>query len=157
LDEVLVVGGISLIPLIFKLVVRLYHGKDGHILGFSDALTSVLRECELLFLAVGLIASVIWISAQDFDLSRFDERIWFISLSIIGIAICVFFIEFNPDLNVLPDDLVRNVSGITFLYSCIMYFLKTVFAKHELSYFPRALKKGENIFIAKLKYRKRDA
>jgi hypothetical protein len=152
--ELAVIAGLSMIPLIAKLLVRMYHGHEGEKLPMASALISILKEGELLFLAMGLVAPVVWMSAQDFNKARFDERIWFFVGCLLVSVAAVFFIGFNPDFDTLPARLVKDFSYVAFLFSCLMYLLMTVFSKFEASDYRRSLDQSEGDLLNQLNERK---
>lgn len=143
-----------MIPLIAKLLVRMYHGYEGAKLPLGAALTSILKEGELLFLAMGLVAPVVWMSAQDFSKARFDERIWFFVGCLLVSVAAVFFIGINPDFDTLPAPLVRDLSYVSFTLAAVMYLLMTVFTKFEATDYRKALDKSEDDLLSKLNERK---
>jgi hypothetical protein len=150
LGELAVIAGISMIPLFAKLIVRMYHGYEGDKLPLGDALTSILKEGELLFLAMGLVAAVIWMSAQDYSKARFDERIWFFVGCLLVSLAAVFFIGVNPDFKTLPAPLVRDLSYVSFITACVMYLLMTVFTKFEAIDYRKSLDKSEDDLLNRL-------
>jgi hypothetical protein len=152
--ELLVIAVLSIIPLAAKLVVRMYHGLAGKKLDFWHALTSILKEGELLLLALALVGSVVWMSSRDFTKSTFSGRVWFTIFSILTFAVSVFFIGFNPDFQTLPPDLVTKTSIIFFLLSNGMYLLMTVLQKFETTDYGKALGEGERQLTAQLEDRK---
>jgi FtsH-binding integral membrane protein len=133
----------------------MYHGHEGKRLPMGEALTSILKEGELLFLAMGLVAAVVWMSAQDFSRARFDERIWFF-IGCLGVSLAsVFFIGVNPDFKTLPAVVVRDLSYFAFSMSCLMYLLMTVFTKFEANDYRRALDQSEDDLLNRLNKRKK--
>lgn len=150
MNELAAIAGISVIPLVFKFIVRFFKGEHGQALGAGDAFVSVLREGELLFVTVGIIATVAWLSNQEFLKSKFSGRFWFTYLSMFGIAICVFFIGFNPDFNAIPDGVTSTASIFTFIVFAILYVLITVLTKAEESDYLDRLREGENTMGKKM-------
>lgn len=129
--EVLVIAAICLIPLICRAAYYYFKLRETpEAISFFEAIIRHVISGELLFFSIGNFAAVIWLSCQDFK-TRFDERVYFVLLSAIGLSVCTFVIGFNPTLQGIPVDVLRILSILTFIASLIANIFLLVFESYS--------------------------
>lgn len=129
--EVTIIAAISLIPLACKSAY--YYFKllnTPQSLTFFDSIVKYVISGDLLFFSISNFSAVLWLSSQDFK-ERFEERIYFILLSVLGLSTCTFFIGFNPLFEGIPVGVVQVASLVTFSVSLIANTVLLVFESYS--------------------------
>ena len=121
--ETLVVSVVSLIPLIC-VAVRQLLPPDSTIY-LSDAFVKALLSGQLLFYALGFIATVVWQSNKDLN-SFFPLRTLINLFSIMAIVVCSLVIGFDPNLSNINADFLATFSVSMFICSMILYTLMAI-------------------------------
>lgn len=124
--ETLVVAGVSLIPL-FGGAIREVLPRDSEIY-LSDAFEKSFLSGQLLFYALGLIATVVWSSNRDLK-SFFPFRTLINMYCIIAIVFCSIVIGYDPTLASINKIFIANFSVAIFVSSLIIYIAMAVFAQ----------------------------
>jgi hypothetical protein len=129
--EVGTIAAISLIPLACK--AGYYYIKSRTTptpLSFFDSIVKYIISGDLMFFSIANFAAILWLSAQDFK-DRFEERIYFIILSVAGLSVCTFFVGFNPTLEGIPLGILQVASLISFLASLLANTTLLVFEHYS--------------------------
>ena len=121
--EILVVAGVSLIPLLGAAVREILPPQSGIYL--SDAFEKAFLSGQLIFYAIGLIATIVWHSNKDFH-SFFPLRALFNLYSLAGIVICSIVIGYDPTLNSISRPFLANFSVFLFASAAVLYVVMTV-------------------------------
>lgn len=124
--EVLVVAGVSLIPLLGA-AVRLVLPPASKV-HLSEALTKSFLSGQLIFYAIGLIATIIWHSNKDFK-SFFPLRAFFNIYSLIGIVICSIVVGYDPTLEATNKSFLANFSVLLFVTATIAYMFMAIISE----------------------------
>ena len=124
--EIFVVASVSLIPLLGA-AVRAILPQNSQIY-LVDAFGKAFFGGQLLFYALGLIATIVWQSNKDFH-SFFPLRIWFNFFSIVAVVICSIVIGYDPTLASVDKTFLANFSVGLFAVSAILYTLMAVIAE----------------------------
>lgn len=125
--EVLIVGLLSIVPLLLKSAYFYIQSlKLAKPLSVGQALYAHVISGELLFFSIGIVASVLYISSKDFK-DGFQQRVWFILVSVFCYVICTFFIGLDPEFRQIPESIVRVASFMVFILALSMYLVLKVF------------------------------
>jgi hypothetical protein len=127
-NEVIVVGAISLAPLILASVGSHFSSvvRGGETINLLTDLAKSILSGQLLFYAMSFVASVVWHSSQD--LARpFPLRIWFYFISFCFAMICALTIGVDPSLQKLAIPEVYITSFIIYAVSALLYFVMLLF------------------------------
>jgi hypothetical protein len=124
--EIIVVASVSLIPLLGA-AVREVLPQNSQIY-LSDAFEKAFFGGQLLFYALGLIATIVWQSNKDFH-SFFPLRIWFNFFSLVAIVICSIVIGYDPTLGTVDKIFLARFSVGLFAVSAVLYALMAVIAQ----------------------------
>lgn len=121
LSETAVVAGVSLLPLLLA-AFRETLPTGGAI---GDALAKAFLSGQLLFYALGLIATVVWVSNKDFP-RFFPLRIVINLVCLVEVVICSLIIGFDPTLEVTDKAIVGSYSVTLFAVAVAFYILMVV-------------------------------
>jgi hypothetical protein len=121
--EITVVAGVSMIPLIGAAVREVLPLQSKIYL--SDAFEKAFLSGQLLFYALGLIATVVWNSNRDFK-SFFPLRSILNLYCVAAIASCSVVIGYDPTLASENREFIAKFSLLLFLTSIIFYVLMSV-------------------------------
>lgn len=124
--EILVVAGVSLIPLI-GVAVREVLPQQSKIY-LSDAFEKAFLSGQLIFYALGLIATIVWNSNKDFK-SFFPFRTVLNLYCLVSIALCSIVIGYDPTLTSTNSDFIARFSVIIFSLSIFIYIVMAVIAQ----------------------------
>lgn len=124
--ETLVVAGVSLIPLIGA-AIREVLPSDTKIY-LSDAFEKSFLSGQLLFYALGLIATVVWNSNKDFK-SFFPFRTVINLYCISAIVLCSIVIGYDPTLEQVNGAFIAKFSVGIFATSVLAYVVMAVIAQ----------------------------
>jgi hypothetical protein len=124
--EIIVVASVSLIPLLGAAIREILPQNSQIFL--SDAFEKAFYGGQLLFYALGLIATIVWQSNKDFQ-SFFPLRIWFNFFSLVAIVICSVVIGYDPTLVTIDKNFLATFSVGLFVISIILYALMAVIAQ----------------------------
>jgi hypothetical protein len=124
--EILVVAGVTLIPLLGA-AVREVLPPDTKIY-LSDAFARAFLSGQLLFYALGLIATVVWQSNKDLK-SFFPLRSLFNLYSLACVVICSIVIGFDPDLSGINRVFLAPFSLAIFATAVVAYVLMAVISQ----------------------------
>ena len=145
---------ISLIPLLCKATYYYFEfSNTPDQITYFEALVRYIVSGDLLFFSITNFAAVLWIVSQDFQ-ERFDERIYFIILSVIGLSICTFFVGINPTFAGIPRGIVQTLSILTFLTSLVANTFLLVFETYSGVDYSSSVSKGEDDTSARLAKRR---
>ena len=128
--EILVVAVVSLIPLLGA-AVREVLPPDSKIY-LSDAFGRAMLSGQLLFYALGLIATVVWNSNKDWR-SFFPLRTVFNLYSLVCIVLCSIVIGYNPELNAINRSFIAPFSVVVFTSAILAYLLISVIAQVQVN------------------------
>jgi hypothetical protein len=151
-NEVIVVGAISLAPLVLAAV-------GSHVSGVINGapggnlradLAKAILSGQLLFYAMSFIASVVWHSSQDL-VRPFPLRIWFFFISFCFAMVCALTIGVDPSLQKLAVPEVYVTSLFIYVISALLYFIILLFRSMEEVNFPKILNQEDTEFEDKLK------
>src|ERR1700720_1945579 len=150
-NEVIVVGAISLAPLILASfgshVSSVING--GKTIDLLPDLAKSILSGQLLFYAMSFVASVVWHSAQD--LARpFPLRIWFFFISFCFAMICALTIGVDPSLQKLSIPEVYITSLVIYVISAVLYFVMLLFRSMDDVNFAAVLNREDTKFEDKL-------
>jgi hypothetical protein len=151
-NEVIVVGAISLAPLILASVGNHFGSvvRGGETIALTTDLAKSILSGQLLFYAMSFIASVVWHSSQD--LARpFPLRIWFYFISFCFAMVCALTIGVDPSLQKLAIPEVYITSFIIYAVSAFLYFVMLLFRSMDDVNFSTVLNRGDAEFGDKLK------
>jgi hypothetical protein len=121
LSEAAVVAGISLLPLLLAAFRETL--PDGT--QVAPAFAKAFLSGQLLFYAVGLIATVVWQSNKDFP-RFFPLRIVINLVCLVELVICSFLIGFDPTLVATDKSVVAGYSITLFVVAVAFYILMVV-------------------------------
>ncbi|WP_426386948.1 hypothetical protein [Sphingobium sp. R-21] len=124
--EIIVVAGISLIPLTGAAIREVLPPESKIYL--SDAFEKAFLSGQLLFYAVGLIATIVWHCNKDFK-SFFPLRAIFNLYSLFGIVICSIVIGYDPTLSSTNKSFISSFSVAIFSVSIIIYVIMAVISE----------------------------
>ncbi|KEA04503.1 hypothetical protein QOV31_005185 (plasmid) [Agrobacterium fabrum] len=124
--EIFVVATVSLIPLLGAALRDVLPATSNIYLG--DAFQKAFLSGQLIFYAIGLIATIVWQSNKDFS-SFFPWRSFFNIFSLIGIVICSLVIGYDPTLTSISPPFLARCSLILFFLSLAAYTLMAVIAQ----------------------------
>ena len=132
-NEVLVIGGISITPLIIAAFGTFYlqdiiSSDETRLL--PDILWIAVLGGQLYFYSMSFIAAVVWHSGQDLK-KPFPLRIVFWCVSTILLMVCTFFFTISPALSTTSVTGLSMSSIIVYLLSALMYFLILIFREIE--------------------------
>ncbi|MGE0563105.1 MAG: hypothetical protein AB7O50_01200 [Pseudolabrys sp.] len=151
-NEVLVVGAISLAPLILaafgSYISAVINGKND--LDLLTVLAKAILSGQLLFYAMSFVASIVWHSSQDL-VRPFPLRIWFFFFAFCFAMICALVIGVDPSLQKLSVPEVYFVSLIIYLVSAVLYFVILLFRGMDEINFATELSREDLEFEEKLK------
>lgn len=125
--EVVVIATISIFPLLARFA--WYYFKDlpqEEPQGFIKVFCDQILNGQLLLFSISNFAAIFWLSQQEVR-DRFDARVWFSLLSLVGWGICGFLIGFDPDFRGVPQVGLQIMSGILFIVSIIVNIMILVF------------------------------
>jgi hypothetical protein len=151
-NEVIVVGAISLAPLILASVGNHFGSvvKGGEVINLVTELAKSILSGQLLFYAMSFVASVVWHSSQD--LARpFPLRIWFYFISFCFAMVCALVIGVDPSLQKLAIPEVYITSLIIYAVSALLYFVMLLFRSMDDVNFAAVLKREDADFEDRLK------
>jgi hypothetical protein len=151
-NEVIVVGAISLAPLVLAAVgshVSAVINGGNKVDLVTDLARSILSG-QLLFYAMSFVASVVWHSAQDL-VRPFPLRIWFFFISFCFAMICALTIGVDPTLQKLSVPEVYITSVFVYVISALLYFVILLFRSMEDVNFAKILNQEDTEFEDKLK------
>lgn len=154
--EVLVVGGLSIMPLglaaygtfLLQPMVPDQPGKT-----YIDFLEISILSGQLYFYAMTFIAAVVWHSGQDLK-KPFPPRILFWSIAFVLGMICAFFFGIAPALPSTGDSGLSKMSILVYLLSAVMYFLILVFEQIEPPNLERTKRESEESLTERVKKRR---
>jgi hypothetical protein len=131
-NEVIVIGAISLAPLLLAAVgshvsALINTGKSVDLV--TDLAKSILSG-QLLFYAMSFVASIVWHSSQDL-VRPFPLRIWFFFISFCFAMICALTIGVDPSLQKLSVPEVYITSLVIYIISAFLYFVILLFRSME--------------------------
>ncbi len=150
--EVLVIGAISLAPLVLAAIgshVSAVINGD-HSIPLSTSLAKAILSGQLLFYAMSFVGSIVWHSSRDL-VRPFPLRIWFIFFSFCFGMICALTIGVDPTLEKLSVPFVYYTSVVVYGLSTFLYFVILVFRSMEEVNFQRALNEDETEFEDRLR------
>jgi len=150
--EVLVVGAISLAPLVLSAIgshVSAVINGDPNV-PLESSLAKAILSGQLLFYAMSFVGSIVWHSSRDL-VRPFPLRIWFIFFSFCFGMICALTIGVDPSLQKLSVPFVYYTSVIVYGLSAFMYFVILVFRSMEEVNFQKALNEEEKTLEDRLK------
>lgn len=124
--ETFVVTVVSLIPLLGASI-REMLPKNSTIY-LSDAFEKSFLSGQLLFYALGLIATIIWNSNRDFK-SFFPYRTFINLYSLAAIVLCSIIIGYDPTLQQTNKPFLQQFSVWVFLSSLIVYLVMAIVAQ----------------------------
>jgi hypothetical protein len=128
--EILVVSVISLIPLIGA-AIREVLPQDSKIY-LSDAFEKAFLSGQLLFYALGLIATIIWQSSRDLK-QFFAIRAVLFLFGISSVAFCSVIIGYDPTLTSENKALLGPFSAGLFAVSIVLYVVMSVFSQVQVN------------------------
>ena len=154
--EVLVVGGLSILPLVMAaygrfLLQPIVPDESG--LPFLDFLIIHIFSGQLYFYAMTFIAAVVWHSGQDMK-QPFPIRIMFWSFALVLTMFCAFFFGIEPALPNAGDSGLSALSVVAYVASIIMYFLIWAFKEIEPPNLDRLKSESEESLTEKVKRRR---
>lgn len=129
-SETAVVTVVSLLPL-GGAAIREVMPKDSKIY-LSDAFEKAFLSGQLVFYALGLIATIVWQSNKDRD-SFFPWRTFMNGMAITGIAFGCIVIGYDPTLTSINRDFIATSSVAMFLLSLALYILMAAFANVQVN------------------------
>lgn len=121
--EVLVIIVVSLIPLLGAAIREMLPVSSTIYL--SDAFAKALLGGQLLYYALGLIATVVWQCNKDFE-PFYPLRIFFNLYCIIGVVFCAIVIGYDPTLSKINTRFIAQSSVYLFLSAVIAYVVMAV-------------------------------
>jgi hypothetical protein len=124
--EIFVVASVSLIPLLGAAIREVL--PENSQIYMSDAFAKAFFGGQLLFYALGLIATIVWQSNKDLH-SFFPLRIWFNFFSIVAVVICSIVIGFDPTLASVDKLFLARFSMGLFFVSAFLYTLMAVISQ----------------------------
>lgn len=124
--EIFVVATVSLIPLIGAALRDVLPATSNIHLG--DAFQKAFLSGQLLFYAIGLIATIVWNSNKDFS-SFFPWRTIFNIYSLVGIVVCSLVIGYDPTLVSISPPFLAKSSLVLFVSALIAYTVMAVIAQ----------------------------
>lgn len=124
--EIAVVAGVSLIPLLGASL-REVLPPDSTVY-LSDAFERSFLSGQLLFYALGLIATVVWQANRDYK-SFFPLRTIFNLYCMTCVVICSIIIGFDPELHAINKGFVGPTSVLIFSISLFAYLLMAVISQ----------------------------
>ena len=150
--EVLVIGAISLAPLVLAAIGSHVSAAINGGLGvpLATSLARAILSGQLLFYAMSFVGSIVWHSSRD-PVRPFPLRIWFIFFSFCFAMICALTIGVDPSLEKLSVPFVYYTSVVVYILSAFMYFIILVFRSMEDVNFQRSLNEDEAALENKLK------
>jgi magnesium-transporting ATPase (P-type) len=151
-NEVIVIGAISLAPLVLAAVgshvsAEINGGISGNL---RTDLAKAILSGQLLFYAMSFVASVVWHSSQDL-VRPFPLRIWFFFISFCFAMICALTIGVDPSLQKLAVPEVYITSLFIYVISALLYFVILLFRSMEEVNFQKILNREDTEFEDKLK------
>jgi hypothetical protein len=151
INEVIVVGAISLTPLILASLGNHFSSviNGGEPISLRTDLAKSVLSGQLLFYAMSFVASVVWHSSQD--LARpFPMRIWFYFISFCFAMICALTIGVDPSLQKLAIPEVYVTSIIIYAVSAILYLVMLLFRSLDDINFSASLNREDAEFQDRL-------
>lgn len=124
--EIVVVAGVSLIPLLGAAIREVLPPESK--VYMVDAFEKAFLSGQLLFYSVGLIATITWQSNKDFK-SFFPLRSIFNLYSLIGIVVCSIVVGYDPTLTQINRRFLGTFSVGLFLASLVAYALMAVISE----------------------------
>jgi len=124
--EIIVICGVSLLPLLGAVIREML--PLGSKVYIADAFSRAFLSGQLLFYALGLIATVVWQCNKDLR-SFFPLRAIFNLYSFGCIAICSIVIGYNPELSSVNKGFVGPLSIAIFCISIVAYGLMSVISQ----------------------------
>jgi hypothetical protein len=128
--EIIVVAGVSLFPLLGPAIREIL--PENSQVDLTEAFINTFFGGQLMFYALGLIATVVWQSNKDFH-SPFPLRIWFNLFSMSAVAICFLVIGYDPTLGTINKEFLARFSVSLFLISALIYTLMAVIAQVDVN------------------------
>jgi hypothetical protein len=124
--EIVVIAGVSLIPLTAAAIREVLPKQSGIYL--SDAFEKAFLGGQLLFYAIGLIATIIWHCNKDLK-SFFPLRALFNLYCLGGIVVSSVIIGYDPTLASIDQSVLAKLSVTLFLSASFLYVLMTIISQ----------------------------
>lgn len=154
--EVLVVGGISILPLalaaygtyLFQVYVSTEPSKPA-----SEIFWNAILGGQLFFYAMSFIAAVVWHSAQDLK-EPFPLRIAFWCISFLLGMLCSFYFGISPGLPGASIPEISVGSALIYFFAALMYMLILAFRNVEPPDIQRSARESEESLTEKVRRRR---
>lgn len=128
--ETLVVAGVSLLPLLAGAFREILFPNATVTLG--DAFGRAFLSGQLLFYAMGLIATVVWLCNKDRK-AFFPWRTIVNLLCLVEIVVCSIIVGFDPTLEKINKDTLSTYSIWLFVVSVVLYILMSVIGEVQVN------------------------
>lgn len=128
--EIVVVAGVSLIPLIGA-AIRQVLPPDSKVY-LSDAFGKAFLSGQLVFYALGLIATVVWQSNKDWK-SFFPWRSAINIYCLAAISVSAIVIGYDPELRAINAVFLANFSVFMFLSAIVFYVFMSVVSQVQVN------------------------
>lgn len=155
-SEVLIVGGLSIMPLIIGAFGTFYL-QDFMSISPVRPLTEILIFAifggQLYFYAMAFIAVVVWHSGQDFR-KPFPLRIIFLSVSFFLGMVCTFFFGISPALSKTDITGLSTLSIAVYVVAALMYLLILAFKDVDPPDIERQKRESEESLAKRVKSRR---
>jgi hypothetical protein len=151
-NEVLVVGAISLAPLVLAALGSHLSAiiNNGNQIPLLQHLAQAILSGQLLFYAMSFVASIVWHSSQDL-VRPFPLRVWFLFICFSIAMICALTIGVDPTLQKLSIPQVYVTSVAIYVVSSLLYFVILLFRSMEEVNFAQTLNQEDRDFEDELK------
>ena len=131
ITETVIVSLISISPLIFE-AIRFFITSTTP-LPISIPIQTYFLKGQLLFYAMGTIATIFWHAQQEYK-NFLPLRIFFSLYCFIGGLVCTFAIGLDPKLNNINNDLIINLSISIYLTSLLFYAIISMISKINIDF-----------------------
>jgi hypothetical protein len=146
-NEVLVIGAISLAPLVLAALGSHLSAiiNNGNKIPLLQHLAQAILSGQLLFYAMSFVASIIWHSSQDL-VRPFPLRVWFLFICFSIAMICALTIGVDPTLQKLSIPQVYVSSVAIYIVSAFLYFVILLFRSMQEVNFTQDLDREDQEF-----------
>lgn len=151
------VGAIALISMMPLLLKALYYYIEATSLpaypSFLKVFAYRVATGDLMLFSISNFAAILWLASKDYE-DSFEERIWFIIISAVGLGICTFFVGLNPDFKIAPIWIVQPFSLVLFIISLSCNVQLLMFQHYNSGDFNNLQQQEDKNAAARLKRRR---